>query len=55
MRKQVKAPPTGENNLAKGLGSCTCLEKQKSMSIIGAYSVMQAVVVDEAMIVLARA
>lgn len=56
MRKQVKAAPTGENNLGKGVESCTCLEKQKkSMSIIGAYTVMEAVVVDEAMIVLARA
>lgn len=49
MRKQVTAS-MGGNDLDKGIESCICLETHKSMCVVGALSVMQAVVVDRATI-----
>lgn len=50
MREQGNVAPAGGNNLDKGIGTCTCLEKHKSRSIVAVQSKVQAVVMDRAMI-----
>ena len=52
MRRHVKVALMGGNDLGRGTEGSTCLEKHKSVSIVGASSIMQAVVIDKAMIVM---